>query len=147
MRSGFVLLTFVLRMGENEAGSVGTALNLDDAAVHTHFREALRKLSDRQNPDYRNSIKESISAVESACKKLTGDQSADLNRALQKLEARKSFHPAFKQSLEKLYAWTGDASGIRHSIKDAPMPTKADAQYMLVACSAFVNYLFAREAE
>jgi hypothetical protein len=66
---------------------------------------------------------------------------------LQKLEARTPFHPAFKQSLEKLYTWTKDASGIRHSIKDATSVTKADAQFMVVACSAFANYLFAREAE
>jgi hypothetical protein len=116
-------------------------------AVQTHFRTALKNLSDRHNPDYRNSIKESISAVECACKKLTGDQHTDLNRALQKLDGQKAFHPAFKQSLEKLYAWTNDASGIRHSIKDAPTPSKADAQFMLVTCSAFVNYLFAREAK
>ncbi len=137
----------VERMTEVEAQSVELALNSDSDAVRTHFREALKKLSDRQTPDYRNSIKESISAIESACKKLTGDQSGDLNRALQKLDKQKPFHPAFKESLEKLYAWTSDESGIRHSIKDAPTVTKADAQFMLVACSAFVNYLFAREAE
>ena len=147
--SAYILIgdNFVERMTEVEAQSVETALSSEDDAVRTHFGEALKKLSDRQNPDYRNSIKESISAVECVCKKLIGDQGADLNRALQKLNARKPFHPAFKQSLEKLYAWTSDESGIRHSIKDAPTVTKADAQFMLVACSAFVNYLFAREAE
>jgi AbiJ N-terminal domain 4 len=147
--SAYMLLgnDFVERMSEVEAESVVSALSTEEDAVRTHFREALKKLSDRQNPDYRNSIKESISAVESACKKLTGDQSGDLNRALQKLDARKPFHRVFKQSLEKLYAWTNDESGIRHGIKDAPTVTKADAQFMLVACSAFVNYLFAREAE
>jgi hypothetical protein len=138
---------FIERMSEVEADSVATALSSQENAVQTHFTAALKKLSDRHNPDYRNSIKESISAVESACKKLTGGQSGDLNRALQKLDKQKPFHPAFKQSLEKLYAWTNDESGIRHSIKDAPTVTKADAQFMLVACSAFVNYLFAREGE
>jgi hypothetical protein len=92
-------------------------------------------------------VEECAAAGESACKKLTGDQSGDLNRALQKLDKQKPFHPAFKQSLEKLYAWTSDASGIRHGIKDATKVTKADAQFMLVSCSAFVNYLFARDAE
>jgi hypothetical protein len=138
---------FVERMSEVEAQSVTTALSSEEDAVRAHFEEALKKLSDRQNPDYRNSIKESISAVESACKKLTGDQGGDLNRALQRLENRKPFHSAFKQSLEKLYAWTNDESGVRHGIKEAPTVTKADAQFMLVACSAFVNYLFARDAE
>lgn len=147
--SAYMLLgnNFVERMSGPEAESVIAALSSEEDAVRTHFEEALKKLSDRHNPDYRNSIKESISAVECACKKLTGDQSGDLNRALQKLDARTPFHPVFKQSLEKLYVWTNDESGIRHSIKDAPTVTKADAQFMLVTCSAFVNYLFAREAK
>jgi hypothetical protein len=96
--SAYMLIgnNFVERMNEVEAQSVETALSSGEDAVRIHFREALKKLSDRHNPDYRNSIKESISAVESACKKLTGDQSEDLNRALQKLDKQKPFHPAFK---------------------------------------------------
>jgi len=57
---------FVERMNESEVESVASALVSDDDAVRIHFGEALKKLSERQNPDYRNSIKESISAVESA---------------------------------------------------------------------------------
>jgi hypothetical protein len=83
---------FIERMSEVEADSVATALSSQENAVQTHFTAALKKLSDRHNPDYRNSIKESISAVESACKKLTGGQSGDLNRALQKLDKQKPFH-------------------------------------------------------
>jgi hypothetical protein len=40
----------------------------------------LQKLADRENPDYRNSIKESISAVESAAQEITGDTGATLGR-------------------------------------------------------------------
>lgn len=84
-------------------------------------------LSDRDNPDPRNGIKESISAVESACKKLTG-LDEDLREALQ-----------------KLYSWTSDDSGMRHGLSSAPTVTFADAQSMLVTCSAFVNYLLTRQ--
>lgn len=48
----------------------------------------LKKLllfSDRENPDYANSIKEGT-AVAAAAKELTGDDNATLNRAIQKLE-------------------------------------------------------------
>jgi hypothetical protein len=38
------------------------------AGANDHLASALAKLSDRQSPDYRNSIKESISAVESLCR-------------------------------------------------------------------------------
>jgi hypothetical protein len=37
-----------------------------------------------------------------------------------------------------------DHGGIRHAIKDADEVERADAQFMLVACSAFVNYLMTR---
>ena len=39
--------------------------------VSTHLKRALELLSDRKNPDYRNSIKESISAVESMARIIT----------------------------------------------------------------------------
>lgn len=38
--------------------------------VKAHLQRALELLSDRKNPDYRNSIKESISAVESIAKEI-----------------------------------------------------------------------------
>jgi hypothetical protein len=40
--------------------------------VRDHLQHALSLLSDRKTPDYRNSIKESISAVEAVCKLLPG---------------------------------------------------------------------------
>jgi hypothetical protein len=36
--------------------------------VATHIATALKHLSDRRSPDYRNSIKEAISGVESMCR-------------------------------------------------------------------------------
>jgi hypothetical protein len=53
-------------------------------------------------------------------------------------------HPAFKDSLSKLYAWTCDQAGVRHAMMEADNVERADAQFMLVACSAFVNYLMTR---
>src|SRR5260221_2723001 len=48
------------------------ALNDNDfPGVVIHLRQALILLSNKKNPDYRNSIKESISAVESAAKVIT----------------------------------------------------------------------------
>ena len=53
--------------------------------VKQHLSSAISLLSDRQNPDYRNSIKESISAVESLCKSISGNDSATLGAALKEL--------------------------------------------------------------
>jgi hypothetical protein len=91
-----------------------------------------------------NSIKESISAVEAAARFLTKRENATLPDALKLLDNQRPLHPAFKEALVKLYGWTSDEGGIRHAIKDAENVERADAQFMLVACSAFVNYLVTR---
>ena len=49
-------------------------------------------------------------------------------------------HPAFKSGLEKIYGYTSDEHGIRHSLMDNPNLNIDDAKFMLVICSAFVNY-------
>jgi len=110
--------------------------------VHVHLKDALSKLINRSKPDYRNSIKESISAVEAACRLLTKDSSATLGAALKKIEdSGVKLHPALIKAWSSLYGFTNDANGIRHALFDEPNNSFGEAKYMLVSCSAFVNYL------
>lgn len=111
------------------------------AGAKGHLTSALSLMNDRANPDYRNSIKESISAVESVAKILSGDEKATLGKALKVLEKNDRLHVALKSSFSALYGYTNDAEGIRHALMDKPTLTKADARFMLVSCSAFTNYL------
>lgn len=106
-----------------------------------HLKSALDLLSRKTNPDYRNSIKESISAVESACYKITGSPSATLGDALKELAKKHELHTALRDSFLKLYGYTSDGDGIRHGMLEEPNLSQADAIYFLVSCSAFVNYL------
>ena len=50
-------------------------------------------------------------------------------------------HGALKAAFVKLYGYTSDADGIRHAILDEPNVDFDEAKYMVVVCSAFVNYL------
>jgi hypothetical protein len=134
---------FVPRLPPEQRESLETALEASDP-IRIHLETALRMLRDREHPDFRNSIKESISAVESACQKLTGLEDATLTQALKKLHATRPLHEDFRDALQKLYWWTSDDSGIRHCLSGEPTTTLADAQFTLVACSAFVNYLLTR---
>ena len=45
-----------------------------------------------------------------------------------------------------MYNWTSDEDGVRHAIKGAPQVGLSEASYMVVACSAFVNYLVVKSA-
>jgi hypothetical protein len=62
----------------NEIKAIEDALSHPDAPVREHIRTALAMLSDRSKPDYRNSIKEAISAVEATCRLVTGMEGATL---------------------------------------------------------------------
>jgi len=109
--------------------------------VHAHLKSALEKFSDKKNPDYRNSIKESICAVESICQIITGDTNATLGKALGALEPKIVLPPALKQGFSKLYGYTSAEDGIRHALMSESTCQSEDARYMLISCSAFINYL------
>ena len=119
------------------------------AGINGHLQNALEKFTDRKNPDYRNSIKESISAVESMARLITGDSKATLGKAIKRLKDKGLvLHPALEDAWSKLYGYTSDAGGIRHAMLEESTIRSSDAKYMLVSCSAFVSYLLelSREA-
>jgi hypothetical protein len=129
---------------EQEIESIESAITNTDSfvPVRAHLRAALEKLTDRTSPDYRNSIKESISAVEALCQLITGDKKATLGHALKRLkDAGVTLHPTIESAWSKLYGYTSDAGGIRHALSDERQLGFSDAKYMLVSCTAFVNHL------
>ena len=67
--------------------------------------------------------------------------------ALKKLDDSLNIHSALKSAYSKLYGYTSDKDGIRHSILEEPNLSFSDAKYMLVSCSAFINYLIGKYAE
>ena len=133
---------------EEEIASVEEAIDVGDQfkTVSLHMKQALDLFADRKSPDYRNSIKESISAVESMCKLIAGDDGATLGTALKKLEDKVALHPALKKAFDSLYGYTSDQGGIRHALLEESDLNFEDAQFRLVTCSAFINYLKAKLA-
>jgi hypothetical protein len=120
--------------------------NLDPTSpAREHLRQAMALFSDRKNPDYPNSIKESVSSVESVVRGLLGDEKATLGAGLRKLEKEHGLPPTLKKAFSTLYGYTSDSGGIRHamSVGDTP-PGRPEARFMLVTCSAFVNYLITK---
>lgn len=112
--------------------------------IHTHIKSAVELISKKPNPDYRNSIKESISAVEAAVKIITNVSGGGVKDALNVLEKEMPIHGSMKDGIIKLYGWTSNADGIRHGLLEESTVGFDEAKYMLVMCSAFVNYLIVK---
>lgn len=112
--------------------------------VKTHIKTALLMLSDKKSPDYRNSIKESISAVESIGSIISWKSSDTLWASLDKIKGKLKIHPSLERGFKSIYWYTSDDDGIRHSIIEEPTCDQEDAIFMLVASSAFINYLIVK---
>lgn len=123
---------------EAAAGQVDNE-SLTGAAVH--IRAALSLLGQKPHPDYRNSIKESISAVEAAVNTAAGTNGGGVAKAIETLASKVEIHPALRAALKQLYGYTSDEDGIRHAILEQASVGFAEAKFMLVACAAFVNFI------
>lgn len=129
----------------NEVLAIEKALDNSEPSVRELLEKALGFLSDRTSPDYAKSVDCSISAVESQCRILLGGAPTTLGQALKQLEKKGvGLHPALKDAFDKLYGYTSNADGIRHGGINPADVDQALAQFMLVSCSAFVNYLISK---
>ncbi len=147
-RSGYRLVNDVFApiTEPEEILSVETASTVGPfVGAKEHIKHALQHYANREKPDYRNCVKEAISAVEAVVRELTGKD--DLARALAVLENKHSLPTAMKEGFIKLYSYTNEENGIRHAmLTSGGAVEEPDARYMLVTCSAFVNFLVSRYA-
>lgn len=142
----FAETTLVRVTDEMELEEVSKSIgNQSTITVRQHIRRAAELFSQQPKPDFRNSIKESISAVEAAVQELSGKRTSGVDKPLKMIEDVLPVHPALRQGFEKLYAFTSDESGIRHALLDEDRVTESQARYMLVSCSAFANFLLAQK--
>ena len=136
---------------KHEIKTIREALSTEYQPVYDHISKANQLLADREHPDFENSIKESVSAVEAVCEIFTGAKGSDatLGKMLKKLEDNGVvIHSALKSAFNTLYGYTSDANGIRHAGDiGGPSSTFEEAKFMLVACCAFINYLTALSAD
>lgn len=127
---------------EGELQCIEAAQETAYHSVNIHFQKAVELYSKRPVPDYENTIKEAISAVEAMCCIITDSKKATLGDALKRLESKGiKLHKALQNAMSNLYGYTSDESGIRHGSIDFTEASSEDAKYMLITCSAFVNYL------
>lgn len=128
-----------------EIKEVEQSLDIKFKGCKAQIQNALRLLADRDKPDYKNSIKESISAVESICQIITNNNKATLGEAIKKLNVKGiKMHVALKNAFSALYGYTSDEGGIRHAegMFESEVSFE-EAKFMLVSCCAFINYLIA----
>jgi len=119
----------------NALSAVG---NPQFAGARTHLKNAASNLTQGK---YSDSVRESISAIESVARVM--EPSGEFSKALAVLETKAKLHPALKRGFSALYGYTSDEQGIRHALleTDQPVVDEADALFFIGACASFISYL------
>lgn len=129
---------------KEEINEIEKALEENDKLTQArrHIEKALILFSDRTNPDYENSIKEAISAIETLSKKILKDEKGTLGELIKKVD----LHTALKDGINKIYGWTSDEGGLRHGNKPEQKnkDLENESRFMLIFCSALFNYLVSK---
>ncbi|MFC0878687.1 AbiJ-NTD4 domain-containing protein [Saccharicrinis sp. FJH2] len=112
--------------------------------VRSHIKSALELFSNKKNPDFRNSIKESISAVEALICNLTEKPKIGFSDGLILIEKKYNIDASLRKAFVSIYGYTCNENGIRHKLINDSKADYEDAQFMLVSCSAFINYVLGK---
>lgn len=114
--------------------------------VTGHLARALALLGDKQDPDYRASIRESLAAVDSLAETITGKRAATLGDALDALAASGQLLPALRAAFLSLYGYASGEGALRYDLLLQRDLTAADASFVLVSCTALIAYLKAKRS-
>jgi len=132
---------------EQEVSEIEDALQISIKKAKGHLRRSLELLTKRKNPDYRNSIIEALSAVDSICKLITKDDKAEVGQAMKEVGEKIGLNPVLQAAFVDLYSYEKDAFGIRHALTGESEISSEDARFMLTSCSSFINYLIVKSSK
>ena len=158
LNNGFKKVNFPYRVVHNlitpltdieENKEIENAIQNVPDNIQEHLNCALRELSKGSNANYRSSVHESLSAVEAFCEKYTG--SDILSQSLSKINKKNKLHPQLIEAFKNLYYYSSQKNtGSRHGLAvedNTYVPTFYEARFMLVACTAFINYIKGKFSE
>jgi len=129
---------FIPITSQEELKSILEAKHSEVGTVENHIKKAIELFRDREHPDYANTIKESVLALEALTRTITGKEKKTLGQLIKTFD----LHPALEEVIKKLYGYAGDADGIRHAKKETDSEVNFNtAKFILVITSALINFI------
>ncbi len=130
---------------EYEIKQIEDALQNSPEHVAQSLNLSLKHFSERENPDYNNAIKEAITAVEALCCTIVEGEENTLGSAIRKFEDYGiKLNDYLSNGIQALYKYTCNEDGKRHGGTTYIKSDIEDAKFMIVTCSAIVNYLLVK---
>lgn len=129
----------------NTNRAVAVLSNETLSKAREHFTKAQRYFSSRQEPDFQNSVKEAVCALESAITACSGiNVSNNFTRDIKELsgtDVGKVPQPLVA-AMSSVYAYRGAASGVSHGNADGLRIDRNEAELILSVVAAFITYIW-----
>jgi hypothetical protein len=110
--------------------------------VKYHFNKARNFFNQIPTPDLENCVKDSLCALEAALEVFTGKPSSnDFDIVVKQLERGNQIPSPIAQSIIKLHAYRGSATGVAHAALNGNRLTSAEAELVLSLVADYVTYL------
>ena len=142
-----IIPTTSREMKESVERSLANINQSELTGAKSHFYSAAQALN---NNNFSDSVRESIHAVEAAARTIAPESPKSFSAALNTLEQKGMLkHGALEDAFGKLYGYTSDEEGIRHSLTDSEAANVGfdEAIFMYGACVSFVDYLVSKQRQ
>lgn len=129
---------------EGEISEIETAFDnvMPWKGVYDDLHSALKHLSDREHPKYKDSVAASIRAVEGVAK-LIAHRQGTLGELMPRVQEALGLDEHFAKAIGQLWKYANAVA--RHSDPEGEkMPEFEEAKFILVTSSAVINYLIAK---
>lgn len=94
-----------------------------------------------RSPDYENSVKEAVSALEALLKIRTGLSKGKMGELLDAYSKQHAIHPALRNALSNLFGFASDAAGVRHGGVVGSALTEETARLVLSISASICNFV------
>lgn len=110
--------------------------------INIQLRTAKKYIASTDSNDYRNAVKEAISALETTLKIALKNDKIKLKDALNEISKRNKMHRAFKDGISNLFGFNSDSGGVRHGLKEEDLIIDYSTAKLLVNIYInFINYI------
>lgn len=131
---------------ENEIEEIKNATQTPYERVNESISKSIQYISETGNKDFKNAIKESITALEELMNIILNTSGLVLGNAIEQYSQKYEINNDLRESIKSMYRYASNVNGIRHgNNKDNDEVTFEEAKLVLLFCSSTINYFCSKK--
>ncbi len=114
--------------------------------VYVHLKTAFEELARPERPNYRNSVNESLNAIKELFRAIDL-KNGNILDVLQTLDEKIGIPESLREGFKDMYGYVYGLNRKTLSLIEESVLSFDEAKFILVSCSAFINYILTKASE